>query len=98
MVWKAWSAQLFSLIYIPVISNQDLHPNTWLTSVLNALLVKLRLGASIPRSVGLSVGLSVLQKLQKKLQNFTKHCKALQNIWEDRQGSFGSMPEPKGDK
>ena len=33
-----------------------------------------------------------------KLQNFTIHCKALQNIWDDRQGSFGSMPEPKGDK
>ena len=37
MGWKAWSAQLFSLIYIPVISNQDLQSNTWLTSVLNIL-------------------------------------------------------------
>ena len=37
MGWKAWSAQLFSLIYIPVISNQikDLQSNTWLTSALN---------------------------------------------------------------
>ena len=35
--WKAWLAQLFSLIYIPVISNQDLQSNTWLTSVLNIL-------------------------------------------------------------
>ena len=25
----AWSPQLFSLIYIPVISNQDLQSNTW---------------------------------------------------------------------
>ena len=39
MVWKAWSAQLFSLIYIPVISNQiqDLQSNTYLTSILNKL-------------------------------------------------------------
>ena len=43
-------------------------------------LVKLWLGAFIPRSVGLSVCLSVLQKLQKKIQNFTKHYKMLQNI------------------
>ena len=35
--WKAWLAQLFSLIYIPVISNQDLQSTTWLTSVLNIL-------------------------------------------------------------
>ena len=37
--WKAWLAQLFSLIYIPFISNriQDLRSNTWLTSVLNIL-------------------------------------------------------------
>ena len=39
MGWKAWSAQLFSPIYIPVISNQiqDLQSNTWLTSVLNII-------------------------------------------------------------
>ena len=37
-------------------------------------------------------------EITKKLQNFTTHCKALQNIWDDRQGSFGSMLEPKGDK
>ena len=59
---------------------------------------KLRLGALIPRSVGLSVGLSVClsvgpPKITKILQNFTKQCKPLQNILEDRQGSYGSMPE-----
>ena len=55
---------------------------------------KLRLGALIPRSVGWSVGLSVgPPKITKILQNFTKQCKPLQNILEDRQGSYGSMPE-----
>ena len=56
-------------------------------------------GLSVGRSVGRSVGPpKITKKNYKTLQNFTKHCKALQNIWEDRQGSFGSMPEPKGDK
>ena len=50
---------------------------------------KLRLGALIPRSVCLSVCRSVGRSVLQKLQNFTKHCKALQNILEDRQGSFG---------
>ena len=39
MGWKACSAQFFSLIHIPVISNhiQDLQSNIWLASVLNIL-------------------------------------------------------------
>ena len=66
----------------------------------------LLIGALIPRSVGWSVCLSVHRKLQKNyktLQNFTEHYKTLENdkIWipslpfmcEDRQGSFGIMPE-----
>ena len=56
---------------------------------------KLRLGALIPRSVCRSVCRSVglSSKNYKKLQNFKKHHKVLQNLWEDRQLSFGSMPE-----
>ena len=53
---------------------------------------------SVRWSFGLSVCLSVLKKLQKNtklqktLQNITNHL-TLKSIYEDSQGSFGSMSE-----